>query len=85
MLTKGLERQFDLVTPKNAKYTYFDFHYETRGDNFIALNELMASLGSLVTKFNYFCEERVSLKVVGLQKGVLRTNCLDCLDRTNVT
>lgn len=39
----------------------------------------------LVNKFKYFVEERHSGKIVAEQKGIMRTNCLDCLDRTNVT
>ena len=27
---------------------------------------------------------RHSVKVLSYQKGILRTNCMDCLDRTNV-
>ena len=34
MLTQGFEAQFTHSNPKCAKYTYFDFHMETKGDNF---------------------------------------------------
>jgi len=33
---------------------------------------------------NFYCSIRESRKVQTFQKGVVRTNCLDCLDRTNV-
>ena len=39
----------------------------------------------LLKKFSYFVEERSTGKILQEQKGVMRTNCLDCLDRTNVT
>lgn len=39
----------------------------------------------LVKRFRFFVEERGSGKVLEEQKGIVRTNCLDCLDRTNVT
>lgn len=39
----------------------------------------------LIKKFLYFAEDRNTGRCVGEQKGVMRTNCLDCLDRTNVT
>lgn len=39
----------------------------------------------LLKRFVYFMEERNTGKVLSEQKGVMRTNCLDCLDRTNVT
>lgn len=32
MLTQALEQQFQLSNPKCVKYTYFDFHTETKGD-----------------------------------------------------
>lgn len=38
----------------------------------------------LVKNFGQYVEERHSGKIVQEQKGVMRTNCLDCLDRTNV-
>jgi hypothetical protein len=39
----------------------------------------------LVKKFAFFAEDRNTGKILQEQKGVMRTNCLDCLDRTNVT
>ena len=39
----------------------------------------------LVKKFAFFVEDKSSGKILQEQKGVMRTNCLDCLDRTNVT
>ena len=38
----------------------------------------------LVRTFGYYIEERGTGKPLLEQKGVMRTNCLDCLDRTNV-
>ena len=38
----------------------------------------------LLNKFVYYCENRQSGGILQEQKGVFRTNCLDCLDRTNV-
>ncbi|CAA7401182.1 unnamed protein product [Spirodela intermedia] len=39
---------------------------------------------SLVEDHNRGHNESVSVKLPLFQKGVLRTNCIDCLDRTNV-
>ncbi len=39
----------------------------------------------LVKKFVYFVEDRNTGNIISEQRGVMRTNCLDCLDRTNVT
>ncbi len=84
-LTKTLEKQFQLSQPKNIKYTYYDFHMETKGDNFHRLNELMVKIEELIKKFGYYVENRYTGRVLLEQKGVIRVNCLDCLDRTNVT
>ena len=32
MLTQALEQQYNLCNHKCVKYTYFDFHTETKGD-----------------------------------------------------
>lgn len=38
MLTQALEKQFRACQPKYVKYTYFDFHTETKGDVIFLLN-----------------------------------------------
>jgi hypothetical protein len=85
MLTQALEEQYTLSAPKCVKYTYFDFHMETKGENFSQLNQLLEKIESiLVERFGYYSEDRNTGFVISEQKGVIRTNCLDCLDRTNV-
>ncbi|XP_061361812.1 phosphoinositide phosphatase SAC3-like [Gastrolobium bilobum] len=42
------------------------------------------SEGNIIAKENNVVNEKHSVKPPMLQKGVLRTNCIDCLDRTNV-
>lgn len=37
-----------------------------------------------MTEKSYYVEEITSCKIARIQKGVIRTNCMDCLDRTNV-
>ena len=39
----------------------------------------------LISKFQYYIEDKTTGNVLQEQKGVLRINCLDCLDRTNLT
>lgn len=49
------------------------------------LNNLVIKVEEkLVKTFGYYTEDRISGKISQEQKGVMRTNCLDCLDRTNV-
>jgi len=71
---------------KNVKHIWFDFHGETHGDNFQKINILMNHIQPVQQKFSFFVKERFGQqRVLQLQGGVFRTNCIDCLDRTNVT
>lgn len=79
--------------------TEFDFHAETRGPGgYEAASMISQWIGNSAEGFAYFlCEEiddhakfnaqeqtiRRSTPVLQ-QEGVFRTNCLDCLDRTNL-
>ncbi|KAM5352226.1 hypothetical protein ACJ41O_004949 [Fusarium nematophilum] len=67
---------------KKIPFEWFDFHAACRGMKFenvsillLQLREKIESLGSTVERDG---------KQLGQQRGVLRTNCMDCLDRTNV-
>ncbi|KAI5299272.1 hypothetical protein KEM56_003368, partial [Ascosphaera pollenicola] len=65
--------------------TKFDFHAETRG-NLEAAWVIRDEIADTADVFAYFLIEsgRDSSHVVLQQEGVFRTNCLDCLDRTNL-
>lgn len=76
------------------KATEYDFHAETQGryENAHAIRRL---LQQSVESFGYFLLERTpkcapmqrcseTPVVILQQEGVFRTNCLDCLDRTNL-
>uniref|UniRef100_A0A7E4V144 SAC domain-containing protein n=1 Tax=Panagrellus redivivus TaxID=6233 RepID=A0A7E4V144_PANRE len=69
----------------NAAFAYFsfDFHYHCRALKFGKVNDLIASLKESLTKVGY-CWIDKSGELVLRQKGIIRTNCVDCLDRTNV-
>ena len=47
-------------------------------------NDSMASIREILTIMSYFAFDVETNTMVSYQKGVFRTNCLDCLDRTNV-
>lgn len=64
-------------------FEWFDFHAMCRGMKFENVSHLMDSLGKTLDGFNETVE--VDGKQASRQNGVLRTNCMDCLDRTNVT
>lgn len=63
--------------------TDFDFHQET-GKNFALAGKVLRYLQESCENFGFFSYNLVSDQNITKQSGVFRTNCLDCLDRTNV-
>ncbi|TLS25182.1 hypothetical protein PpBr36_07057, partial [Pyricularia pennisetigena] len=63
-------------------FEWFDFHSVCRGMKFERVSELLDILGRKLEDFDSTAE--ANGEVVTTQKGVFRTNCMDCLDRTNV-
>lgn len=70
--------------------TWFDYHHECRNMNFSAIRKLLEHIKENVQNFGFFeasvvfGENSVKTVIKKIQKGVVRTNCIDCLDRTNV-
>jgi hypothetical protein len=46
---------------------------------------LIGKIGEGLNNFGYFLEDVQAKKVLKMQEGVFRVNCLDSLDRTNVS
>ena len=71
-------------------YVYFDFHNETKGLRWhralMLLDRLMATLlaGQYFRGLGLPGDSQGRLDVRNQQINVVRTNCMDCLDRTNV-
>ncbi|KAI9721718.1 MAG: hypothetical protein M1812_002053 [Candelaria pacifica] len=63
-------------------FEWFDFHTVCRGMKFENVSLLMDSLGEKLNEFGKTVEQ--DGKLLKKQAGILRTNCMDCLDRTNV-
>lgn len=63
-------------------FQWFDFHTVCRGMKFENVKLLVDSLNTLLDRFGYTIER--GGKLLAKQVGVVRTNCMDCLDRTNV-
>ncbi|KYK55391.1 SacI domain and endonuclease/exonuclease/phosphatase [Drechmeria coniospora] len=78
--------------------THYDFHAETKGPaGYEAAKDIRRYIHGSTDGFAYFLAEETSdgtvaggensgarVVVVLQQEGVFRTNCLDCLDRTNL-
>ncbi|XP_050314325.1 synaptojanin-1 isoform X2 [Anthonomus grandis grandis] len=62
-------------------HVVFDYHQEVRGNNQVSLQKLRAKVEQELDKFSFYHASGDTLH--SLQTGTIRTNCLDCLDRTN--
>lgn len=74
---------FNSISPRNARYQYFDFHHECSKMRWHRLSILMEQIAHDQRQYGYFLclsDGRVS----STQEGVFRSNCIDSLDRTNV-
>ncbi|XP_046803046.1 phosphatidylinositol-3-phosphatase SAC1-like [Lucilia cuprina] len=67
----------------NIRYEAFDFHAECKKMRWDRLNILIDRLAHEQEEFSVF-HIRDDGRIVSTQHGVFRTNCIDCLDRTNV-
>jgi hypothetical protein len=93
---KVTSEKFHIVEPERAQtaydrihYIYFDFHNETKGLRWDRAALLMDQLEQPVLQNGYFRGvdmpgDSGQVEVRRHQTAVVRTNCMDCLDRTNV-
>ncbi|XP_059158724.1 phosphatidylinositol-3-phosphatase SAC1-like isoform X2 [Physella acuta] len=82
VLEKKLSQVVTSAQNRNIRYEPFDFHKECKKMRWDRLSILMDRLQQDRVKFGYFLQ--IGKKVSLTQTGVFRTNCIDCLDRTNV-
>lgn len=73
----------EVTNEQNVRYEAFDFHTECRKMRWDRLNILIDRLAHEQDQFGVFHIRKDSV-VLSSQTGVFRTNCIDCLDRTNV-
>lgn len=66
------------------KYVEFDFHLQCRNMAYHNIDKLVEALKEELNSFGYFEGDMSNGKVIKKQTGIIRTNCMDCLDRTNV-
>ena len=84
-LTTEYVRQVHESPYKNKiKFLNFDFHGFCGGDRYQALKVMIQRVDTEILKQGYLIEHLAQKQVEMVQRGVIRTNCLDSLDRTNV-
>lgn len=85
-----IESSSSKQTLDRVHYVYFDFHSETKGMKLHRAQLLLDRMQEALVAQQYFRAVDMPagidgrLEVRNLQTSVVRTNCMDCLDRTNV-
>ncbi|CAI1714255.1 hypothetical protein SEUBUCD646_0N02130 [Saccharomyces eubayanus] len=64
--------------------TDFDFHREIHQDGFSAAKKIIPKIKDSIMAAGYFSYDVKEGRLISEQDGIFRTNCLDCLDRTNL-
>ncbi|XP_042484714.1 phosphoinositide phosphatase SAC6-like isoform X2 [Macadamia integrifolia] len=72
------------IISDDIRYTHFDFHQICGHIHFERLSILYDQIVDFLKTKGYFLLNEKGEKEEE-QRGVVRTNCIDCLDRTNVT
>jgi hypothetical protein len=86
---EAFERGMSNVAPSDptiasaAQYLYFDFHTECKGMRFDRVSVLIDRLVPTLQDMGWY-QALGETQVLSKQTGVVRSNCMDCLDRTNV-
>ncbi|KAK5809815.1 SacI homology domain-containing protein, partial [Linnemannia elongata] len=89
-------RYIQKLNEPEIRYVEFDFHEQCKGMRYENIERLIKSLESPIQELGYCWlaprnegaannrKDGESWERLYDQKGVIRTNCMDCLDRTNV-
>ncbi|KAL9190038.1 hypothetical protein ACHAXT_007249 [Thalassiosira profunda] len=76
------------LRPGSVEHIWYDFHAECSGGRWDRLSQLLEQVSPALDRQGYFCAvptgDGSNWELRRLQDGVVRTNCMDCLDRTNV-
>lgn len=78
-----LSASADPEIASKAHYLYFDFHTECKGMRFDRISLLIDLLRPGLDRMGWFHSSLAGTR--RKQEGVVRSNCMDCLDRTNVS
>ncbi|GMH37947.1 hypothetical protein BSKO_05831 [Bryopsis sp. KO-2023] len=82
MLSRSFVQESRKFQDRGFKLVPFDFHKECGAKNYHRISVLWNKIEADFKAFGYFKMENG--QVTMRQSGVFRTNCVDCLDRTNV-
>ncbi|KAG0049080.1 hypothetical protein BGZ83_006057 [Gryganskiella cystojenkinii] len=83
----AFQKGIDTLNDPDVKYHHFDFHHECSKMKWHRVSLLLDHFNEELISQGYFKAEITKEgqeNVVQKQTSVVRTNCMDCLDRTNV-
>nr|XP_023020444.1 synaptojanin-1 [Leptinotarsa decemlineata] len=80
-LSQEFQKHHKESAHSDIPHIVFDYHQECRGGNQTNLQKLKSRLDPQIQEFSYYHANGTT--IYSLQTGTIRTNCLDCLDRTN--
>ncbi|RUS18439.1 hypothetical protein BC937DRAFT_88776 [Endogone sp. FLAS-F59071] len=83
IITAEYRNRVENLAETDIKYLEFDFHRETRGMKYENISKLIKNLLRDFDQTLYFWLATPNQEYCR-QNGTFRTNCMDCLDRTNV-
>ncbi|CAE1261864.1 SYNJ [Acanthosepion pharaonis] len=81
MLSQAYQNHHNSSCHKDIPHIAFDYHAECRGGNLRNLAKLKKITIDYLNSFNFFHSSTGN--ITNQQLGTMRTNCVDCLDRTN--
>lgn len=86
---EAYEQVVNALEEPKLHYVYFDFHHECRNMQWHKVKLLLSQLESMGLSNKDFFHKTMdangnTIQIISKQQSVVRTNCMDCLDRTNV-
>ncbi|KAF9535466.1 inositol/phosphatidylinositol phosphatase [Crepidotus variabilis] len=81
---EAYERYVAELDLPDVKYEFFDFHGECKHMRWDRISVLIDRMKEDLEKYKYFQLDSTAETPKCVQSGIVRTNCMDNLDRTNV-
>ncbi|KAJ3086263.1 Phosphatidylinositide phosphatase SAC1 [Quaeritorhiza haematococci] len=76
-------KHISIMSDPRITYVHFDFHHECRKMRWDRISKLVEQIEGELNQQGY-CHIDENGRLLRVQSSVVRTNCMDCLDRTNV-
>ncbi len=84
VLAQFFEKSVQKYENRNVSYNHFDFHAKHKKLSHKMIDELVTLVEKNIEDQGYFMYDVDQEEIKREQTGVVRVNCIDCLDRTNV-